>query len=104
MKKSYLFYLSLILSINLLYAQSKNIKSQPQSKYVSKRAAAFKQAVANTNKQFAKDREFNVSKLTSNKVNLSQTNFDDYIKNQGIKKIQKKGFSISKDGKKIIVN
>ena len=77
--------------------------SKDKPKVVHTNLDAFNRAANKVGKEFAKDREFNVAKMTSNKVNLSQTDLDDYIKKYGAKKVFNKGFRISKN-KKIVMN
>ena len=57
---------------------------------------AFNRAANKVGKEFAKDREFNVAKMTSNKVNLTKTDYDRY-NTYDSKVFGKLGFDINRD-------
>jgi hypothetical protein len=112
MGKNYLFILSMILCINLLNAQTKNRKPN-KPKVVHRNLDAFNNAARKVDKKYAKDRQFDVSKMTAGKVNLSQTDYDKFVKEYDAKTFGKLGYDINRDnaeyyylrtGKKIKTN
>ena len=104
MKKTYILSIIFLFIVNFIFSQSRYTHPKnKQKKVVHTNLDAFNRACNKVGKEFAKDREFNVAKMTSNKVNLSQTDLDDYIKKYGAKKVFNKGFRISKN-KKIVMN
>lgn len=76
---------------------AKNVNpTQDKPKVVDKNSNAFDRVANKIDKKYSKDREFNVAKMTSNKVNLSQTDYDRYV-TYGSKTFGKLGFDINRD-------
>ena len=104
MKKTYILSIIFLFSVNFIFSQSRYTHPKnKQKKVVDKNSDAFDRAANKIDKKYSKDRKFDVAKMTGNKVNLSQTDLDDYIKKYGAKKVFNKGFRISKN-KKIVMN
>ncbi|MEY2869900.1 MAG: hypothetical protein RIR01_2402, partial [Bacteroidota bacterium] len=65
-------------------------------KVIDKNSDAFDRAARKVDIKYAKDRQFDVSKMTASKVNLSQTDYDRYLTYDS-KTFGKLGFDITRD-------